>query len=462
MLLVAFVPYANLYTSSFTRPSPFGYALPLVVPVAYLAVCALEGAGSAVTAAGVAAVVVWSLVMTVPATITYGRHGSPAFQALYDAAPTKAHKSRGRSRVIGLHAVARRAVDWLEESRESSLASGARGGPPLRVLKAPHGYEWLTLVEHWRSDPASRISFVADPRRTDLALFDPASRRAPTMYRWGFVEPPFVGGTRPGDTDLYALTPPGWMLDRGWSLTAEVAGTTEKDGLGPHRKPTVAWLRTRLDEATLMIGGRHLGAPADPAARISISVNGAPLHTFDVRPGFFFRVATLPAGSLAGGEGYIPLEVKSEAADGSNRIIPVDLEQFNVQSPGTPMIGLEEGWQEPEYDPRTARSWRWAAEKAAIWVRPVGRDVTLTLSGESPLRSFDSAPAVTVTVGAREIARFNPSADFTQEIVLPADALAESDGHIVIASDKFFVPAERARSSDKRHLALRIYLYAVR
>ena len=282
------------------------------------------------------------------------------------------------------------------------------------------------------------------------------------MYRWGFVEPPFVGGTRPGDTDLYALTPPGWMLDRGWSLTAEVAGTTEKDGLGPHRTATVAWIRTRLDEATLMIGGRHLGAPDDPAVRISLSLNGPPLDTFEVRPGFFFRLVALPPGSLAGGVGYIPLEVKSDAADGSNRVIPVDLEQFNLQSPGTPMMGLEEGWQEPEYDPRTARSWRWAAEKATVWVRPVGRDVTLTLSGESPLRYFDAAPAVTVSVGGREIARFTPSADFTQQIVLPAAALAAAEGHVVIASDKFFVPAERARSSDKRHLALRIYSYAVR
>jgi hypothetical protein len=461
VLVVAFVPYA-VFHLLFHETVTVRYALPLVVPVAYLAVCALDWAGSAVTAAGVAAVVIWSLGMTVPATISYGLNSSPAFLALHDAAQTKARKSFSRPRAIGLHAVARRAVEWLEVTRESPLASGLHGTPPIPVLKGAHGYEWLTLVEQWRSDPASRISFVADPRRTDLTLFDPVSRRGPIMYRWGFVEPPFVGGTRPGDTDLYALSPPGWMLDRGWALTAEIAGTTEKDGLGPHRKPVVAWIRTRIEDATLLIGGRHLGAPDDPAVRISLSVNGTPLQTFEVRPGFFFHLAALPAGSLAGGAGYIPLEVKSEAADGSNRVIPVDLEQFNLQSPGKPMIGLEEGWQEPEYDPRTARSWRWAAEKATVWVRPVGRDVRLTLSGESPLRYFDSVPAVTVSVGDREVARFTPSADFTERIVLPADALAAADGHVVIASDKFFVPAERARSSDKRHLALRIYSYAVR
>ena len=46
--------------------------------------------------------------------------------------------------------------------------------------------------------------------------------------------------------------------------------------------------------------------------------------------------------------------------------------------------------------------------------------------------------------------------------MLPADALAEADGRVAIISDKFFVPAERDGSPDKRHLALRIYSYAVR
>jgi hypothetical protein len=196
--------------------------------------------------------------------------------------------------------------------------------------------------------------------------------------------------------------------------------------------------------------------------RITISLNGAPLDAFEVKPGFFFRLIALPAGALAAGKAYIPLDVVSKAADGSNRAIPVGLEQFDLQSPGTPMLGVDDGWYEPEYNPRTARSWRWIGEKATLWVRPVGRDVTLTLSGESPLVYYDTAPAVTVTLAGREVARFNPSADFTQAVVLSADALAAADGRVVIASDKFFVPAERDGTPDKRHLALRIYSYTAR
>jgi hypothetical protein len=88
--------------------------------------------------------------------------------------------------------------------------------------------------------------------------------------------------------------------------------------------------------------------------------------------------------------------------------------------------------------------------------------VRLTLSGESPLRYFDAPPAVVVRAGAREVARFSPSADFTQSIVLPADALAAADGRVTISSDKMFVPAERGGAPDRRHLALRIYAYSVR
>jgi len=140
----------------------------------------------------------------------------------------------------------------------------------------------------------------------------------------------------------------------------------------------------------------------------------------------------------------------------------VGLEQFDLQSPGVPMIGADSGWYEPEYNPRTAQAWRWASERAVLWVRPVGRNVTLTLSGESPLRYFDAAPTVIVAAGPRDIARFSPSADFTQSVVLPADALAAADGRVTISSDKVFVPAERGGPPDRRHLALRIYSYSVK
>jgi hypothetical protein len=252
------------------------------------------------------------------------------------------------------------------------------------------------------------------------------------------------------------------MLDRGWALTAEVAGVTAREGLGPHRKASIAWARSRREEATLLLGGRHLGTASDSPVEVVLSTTGTLLDRFEVKPGFFLRRIPLPAGTLAAGTPYIPIEVSSHPSGQSGDPIPVGLEQFDLQSPGIPMIGADDGWYEPEYNPRTARAWRWTAENAVLWVRPVGRNVTLTLSGESPLKYFDRAPTVTVAVGSHEIARFNPSSDFTQDIVLPANALAAADGRVAVASDKFFVPAERGGPPDQRHLALRIYSYSVK
>jgi hypothetical protein len=470
VLLVAFVPYAAFHLL-FHETVTVRYALPLVVPIAYLAVCALDWAGRGATRVGAVGLVVWSIVVSVPAMTWYGRYPSPTFQALQDASRAAASDAEAGVRTIGLHAVGRRAVDWLEAAPSSdrvpdSSPKGAAAALDFRrtvpVLKAPHGREWLTLINQWRADPNARTWFVADPRRTDLALFDPRARIGRTEYRWGFAAPPFVGGARPGNSDLYAMASPGWMLDRGWALTAEIAGVTARDGLGPHRMPSLAWVRTRDDAATLLIGGRHLGAASDPPARVMAVFNGAALDTTEIKPGFFFRVIELPAASLRGDAGYSALTVGADAADGSTQKIPVALEQFDLQSTGVPMIGVRDGWYEPEYDPRTARAWRWSSERSVLWVRPVGRDVTLTLSGESPLRYYEVAPAVIVSIAGREVARFSPSGDFTQEVVLPASALAAARGEVVITSDKFFVPAERDGSLDRRRLALKIYSYRVR
>jgi hypothetical protein len=453
LLCVGYVPYA-IFHLLFQETITVRYALPLVVPTGYLVICALDWGSGTAAAIGTVALISWSLFLSIPATFAYGHQPSPAFRALIEAAH---HGPSQPDRIVAMHAVARRAADWLQ-----AFGSSIDGFTPPRMLKPPHGQEWLTLVAQWRAEPSTSIAFVADPRRTDLALIDPASRRPPLLFRWGFLEPPFVGGTRPGDSDLYSLSPPGWMLDRGWALTAEVAGVTARQGLGPHRKPSIAWARSRPEEATLLLGGRHLGTASDSPVEVVLSTTGTLLDRFEVKPGFFLRRIPLPAGTLAAGTPYIPIEVSSHPSGQSGDPIPVGLEQFDLQSPGIPMIGADDGWYEPEYNPRTARAWRWTAENAVLWVRPIGRTVTLTLTGESPLKYFDRAPTVTVAVGSHEIARFNPSSDFTQDIVLPADALAAADGRVAVASDKFFVPAERGGPPDQRHLALRIYSYSVK
>ena len=188
------------------------------------------------------------------------------------------------------------------------------------------------------------------------------------------------------------MRPPGWMLGDGWAVTAEVGGESERRGGGPHRKPSTAWVRSRPGATMLMIGGRNLAAGEGATAQVAVSIAGRVVHTFAARPGFFIERLALPAGSLAGGDAYLPMEVTAVPLGPAP--VGVSLEQFDLQPDGVPMIGALEGWQEPEYNPATGRSWRWMSDRASFWVRQVGRDVTLRLSAESPLRYFDGPPAL--------------------------------------------------------------------
>ena len=433
-LAIAFVPYV-IFHLLFHETVTTRYALPLLPLIAYAALAALEGLpGRAMQGAAIGLSLI-SLIATLPAARHYGREGAPVFRAFDEMAAT-AHGGGGRVDTIGFHASFRRAIEWSEQIL------------PAATAKAPHGREWLSLVTLWRARPDATVWFAADPKRTDLALFDGRVRELARAYRWGFPEPPYVGGARPGNMDWYTMQPPAWMLDRGWSITAETGGVTARDRFGPHLAPTVAWLRRQAGPVTLMIGGRNLGPPS---RLLEISLNGAPLPPVILPANYFLTRIDLPAGALTGAAHYQPLELRTS---GSEQLL---LEQFDSQPEGVPMLGLDAGWQEPEFNPATGLAWRWMSERADLWVRPVGRAVTLRIEGESPLRYFDAAPKVRVLAGDREIASFELSADFDQSIAVPADALAHANGRLRIESSRFFVPAERDGGADRRRLALRIF-----
>ena len=448
LLALVFGPYA-VFHLLLQETLTMRYALPLLAPVAYLFVRGAQALR--VSPFAEIAVVTVALVTTVPQATGFAR-GSPGIKAMSDA--------MDKGGPIAGHAGMRRLYEWLEVT-DASLPRRSPEGAKAVFLRAPHGFEWLTLVEEWRRNPSSAVQFVANPRRTDYrTLFDPYARLETTPYRWPFTEWPHLGGARPGAVDRVAFSPPGWMLDRGWAVSAEVAGTTEVEGYGPHRRPSVAWLRARDEGATLMIGGRHLGGGDEPEARVTLALPAAEVTQQAVKPGFFFDIIELPAGVLRGA-GYLPLSVTA-ASIVAGRNVRVALEQFDLQPAGRPMVGVADGWQEPEYNRSTGRAWRWASERAALWVRPVGRDVILTIDAESPLRYFDTAVVLRVMAGGRELSRLSPAQDFKWDITLPAAVLQAANGTVVLESDKFFVPGDRDGTGDRRHLALRVYSMSVR
>jgi hypothetical protein len=169
----------------------------------------------------------------------------------------------------------------------------------------------------------------------------------------------------------------------------------------------------------------------------------------------------VPAGALEGDGRYARLAVSASSPSGGS-VPRVGLEQFNLQDPDRVQFGFGDGWLEPEYNPRTARSWRWMSESAALQVHHAGRDVTITLRGESPLRYYGEAPTLRIVAGTTTVAEMRPDRDFTLEAKVSAALLDQAAGRIVVQSSEFFVPGDRDGSADRRHLALRIYSVTVR
>jgi hypothetical protein len=434
VVLVAFAPYA-IFHLLFHETQAVRGALAVVPAVAYTAMASLETPRPLPMAIAACLIAVVSLGLAIPASRAYARDGAPVFRVFDDMATT-AHGGEPVD-AVAMHASARRAAAWAAPILPAPVANG------------PLGREWLTLVSLWRARPSASVWFVADPTRSDLALFDSRARQLARQYRWGFIEPPFVGGARPGPVDWYHMRPPGWMLDQGWSVGAEHGGAAATDPQGPHLAPAVAWARSRPDEMQLVIGGRHFGTM--PTA-LQVMVNGRAFDPVRISPGSFVRPITLPPGAIAGSSGYAPIEISAPAASKA----PVSLEQFDLQGPGVPMVAYDEGWHIPEYNQSAGLSWRWTSERSALWVRPIGRSVKLTIRGESPMRYHAAPPHLRVLIGNRQVAAFDPSSDFEEAIDLPADLLAEANGRVVLESSRVFIPGA-AGGGDQRHLALRIF-----
>ena len=409
LLLAAYGPYA-LFHLLFHETATTRYALPLIPAVAYLSALGarvVAGRARILVVAGLAAV---SLVLVLPPVVHYGREGSPVMRLIGDLRRDERTGDRHRRtggdrgdtscRAVGSHRLDP-VVPRAALAREARLVRG-------RPVLAGGG--------------TAPIWFLAEPRRTDLALVDPRAYRLRAAYRWPFPEAFLVGGVRPGDIDWYEIGPPGWFVGEGWGLTPAAAGVADADGKGPARAPIEAWVRRRAGAAMMVIGGRNLGGPADPLARFTVTLDGRVIDTVDVKPapGFFLRFVPLPEGSLEGAGPHARLTVSASPADAGPRPVVAAVEQFDLQDAGQVVYGFDTGWHELEYNPATGRLWRWSNEVAAVRVHGGGQDVVLRFSGESPLEDFDRAPKVTVRAGSSVLGTYQPSSAFTYDVQIAA------------------------------------------
>jgi hypothetical protein len=440
-LAAAFVPYL-CFDVVFQETVTTRYALPLVVPVAYLAVrglAAIPGPQAMALGAGLVGI---NLALAASDVRWYSRVEAPAFRMIAGmrAAQDMTSVRQGVSLppVLAMHRREeldlRRPIQWAGD-----------GMPQLSAhLPAPPKHEWLELVKYWNRGGRAPVWFVADPLRSDLALVDHRPPRG--SYVWPLRFPVLLGGVRPNTMDWYDLELPGWYLGEGWALTPETAGLAREDGRGPGIAPVQGWVRRRADAAVMMIGGRNL-SPAP--SRLRVEIDGRRVDERDIAPGFFLQMLDLPPGALTGPGDYATMTVTA----GTDRL---GIEQFDLQSRGGVVVGFGDGWYEHEYNPATGSEWRWTSDRATLRIRAEGQPVTLKLRGETEL--FATTSHVVIRTGDRVLAREAVRSTVSLSIGIPAEMVGRRETVITVETDLTHVPAERRPGShDHRRLGVRVY-----
>ena len=435
-LAVAFGPYL-LFDLLFQETITTRYALPLVVPVGYLAV---RGSSALPRAAGMMvalAVVAASAYVSDRTMYGLATMEAPAFRMLGDmhagaqsdgALPTMPVLAMHRREYFDL----RRPFQWVGDKLPSFS----------QRLATPPKHEWLEVVKYWNAGGREPVWFIADPLRSDLALFK--YHRRPVAYRWPFSATVLLGGARPNEMDWHVVESPDWYLGEGWAITPETAGTAREDRKGPGYGPISGWIRRYAQPVTLMIGGRNL-TDAGPPARVQVSVDGAPVMDETIEPGFFLRM--LPLASTAGSGDYARVTIVSDNPQ-------LAIEQFDAQPAGRVIYGYGEGWNEQEYNPSTGVLWRWSSDRAALRVRAEGSGLALTLRGEI---EEASTSRVTVKAGDTVAAVFDVDRRFSRTVLIPRVLVAAPETVLTIESSAFYVPAEKKwRSRDRRRLGLKL------
>jgi hypothetical protein len=442
LMLLAFGPYAAFHLI-FQETITVRYALPTLPMVAWLAAggLALARRLAPLVAGPVAAA---SLTVSVPVGLAFGAQPHPEFVAIAAA--------RDRARTDPPAAMFAHYSLW----RALQADPGA-----LPLVEPRRQYEWLGPVEYWKGGGDGPIWFLADPRRTDLALIDPAALRDVTRFPWAVAGRPELGGSRPLGADWYRIAAPGWFAGEGWALTPETGGLAQASAAGPDHRPIDLWVRRRPGPLHLVVGGRHLGEPGDPAADFELSLDGTVRDrwTLSVGDRNFLRFLDIPDG--VPGSGYSRLSMSSRSAGSDGRRAIVGVRQFDIQPADRMVYGFAEGWHEEELDPMTGRRWRWTSERSVIRIRGAPGGVRLTLRGESPLRYLDAPPAVRVTAAGRALAQFRPADAFEWTITIPAGDVARAGGALAIETDPVYLPGPAEGTTDDRHLGLRLYEFHI-
>jgi hypothetical protein len=428
-IAVMYGPYL-LFHVMFQDPNDARYALPITPALAYLIVRGLDLAASRFMPWMVAALIGVCLSIAVPPVVVYAQNGNPVFRALADVEATVDHGTRATDRpVLAMH----HSVSRMLRGQRTSL----------QTLPSIPKKEWRALVNYWRSGGDASVWFLAERERTDLALIDKAARRVVRRYDWPFANRGLMTSARPRGLLWYEIRPPGWMVDEGWALTPETGGVAFADRRGPSERPIHAFIRRRSDALTLLIGGRTSVKSGDPAARITVRLDGVVVDSWLEENRAFLRTWRLPAGRLNGTGQYAAVDVAADAADAGGPRPTVVVDQFDAQDEGSLLYGLLSGWYELEIDPATARSWRWTDRDASLRIHPGDGDVIVRLNADSPLTYLRRPPQIVVRAGDEilDAELTDSGSELTVTVRVPRARLERGGGIITIqtvaAPDQF-------------------------
>ena len=451
VLVVAFLPYLAfdlLFQETFTGR----YALPLVVPIAYLAVSGLRALPWDTGLAVVVALAMFCAHIGGSSIAAYSRAPAPAFRLL-DA--MRSAERDGRAPVLAMDRREsldlRRPMKWIGDSMP--ITSG--------TLPAPPQHEWLEAVKYRNGGGRAPVWFIVDPLRTAIDL---TQHGEPVRFRWMLPYPVLLSGARPNEMDWYRVDRPEWYAGEGWALTPETAGVADADRKGPSVAPIEAWISPAALGGSMMIGGRSFDPASQP--RLTVRLGDRVVTDVPLTSGAFLDFVQLPADPIAPVDRSTYVRLTVEASAGSR----VAIEQFDA-SATRPIIGYGDGWQEQEFNPRTGLRWRWLSERGQLRARMPFRELppdrreqpaaTLHLEGESPLTYFAHGSTLTVRIGPRIVLSRLLNADFSLDV--PIDDPLET-APIVLETDQVFSPADRGwrKSADRRHLGLRIFKAEIR
>jgi len=435
VLAVAFGPYFVfdlLFQETFTGR----YALPVVIPIAFLVVIAARLLPKPIGLSVVALLAMYCAHLGGTSVAAFARQPAPAFRLLDDL--RDAARSASAPPVLAMdrreELDLRRPIKWIGETMPTVA----------QKLPSPAQHEWLEVVKYWNNGGRAPVWFVADPLRTDVDLFQ---HPLPVTYRWPVPYKVLLSGVRPTEMDWYRLVRPEWYVGQGWAITPEANGVSTNDRRGLTSGDIEAWIAREVLGGAIVIGGRNFDGAARPA--IAVAVDGTPIAQWDVPPGFFVRLAALPSPEGRSNGDYAKLTVRATPPS------RVAIEQFDA-SVSRPLFGFGDGWNEQEYNPQTGLRWRWLTEKGELEVRSPVPAVRLHLEGESPRKYFSRGSRLVVRAGDRIAFDQTLSADFSLDITIP-----NVGDTITLETDQFFVPADRSRpwrkSGDLRHLGLRIF-----